>query len=98
MVYGAVNQAARIILKATADSWIQLRDSDRNLLPPRILKPGDIYRVPDRAGLIMHTGNAGGIEVTVDGKVVPPLGASGMVKRSVLMDPARLAAGTAVQE
>jgi cytoskeleton protein RodZ len=92
-VYGVTNGPARIVIRATADSWIQIRDADGS--QARILRPGEIYRVPDRPGVTMRTGNAGGIEVTVDGEPAPALGQPGQT-RNVALDPDRLLAGTAV--
>jgi cytoskeleton protein RodZ len=94
-VYGVTNGPARIVIRATADSWIQIRDRDGS--QARILKPGEIYRVPDRPGLTMRTGNAGGIEILVDGKPSPALGQTGQT-RNVVLDPDRLLAGTAITQ
>jgi cytoskeleton protein RodZ len=41
------------------------------------------------------TGNAGALEITVDGQVVPAIGPLGAVKRNVALDTERLKAGTA---
>jgi cytoskeletal protein RodZ len=91
--YGGVDGAARIVLRATADSWIQVRDpAARAVLFTGLLKAGESYRVPDRPGLSVRTGNAGGLEVTVDGKPAPPLGPVGAVRNTVL-DPQSLTAG-----
>lgn len=95
--YGAIDGAARIVLLATVDSWIQIRDANRSLLFTGLLKPGEKYRVPDRPGLFMRAGNAGGLDVTVDGKPVQPLGPAGAV-RNVALDPDALAAKSAVRD
>ncbi|HEV2098185.1 MAG TPA: DUF4115 domain-containing protein [Stellaceae bacterium] len=82
-------------MSATVDSWIQVHDADRSLLFTGLLKPGEQYRVPDRPGLSMRVGNAGGLDVTVDGKPVPPLGPAGAV-RNVALDPAALASESTI--
>jgi cytoskeleton protein RodZ len=92
-VYGVTNGPARIVIRASADSWIQIRDRDGS--QARILKPGEIYRVPDRPGLTMRVGNAGGVEILVDGKPAPSLGQPGQT-RNVALDPDRLLAGSAI--
>ncbi len=85
---------SRITVRAKANSWIQVRDVAANrLLFTRLLRQGDSYKVPDRADLRLMTGNAGALEIIVDGKVVPPLGAVGEVRRDVALDPDKLKAG-----
>jgi cytoskeleton protein RodZ len=96
-VYGITNGPVRIVIKATADSWIQVRDTSQTVVAMRILKPGESYRVPDRPGLTLATGNAGALDVMVDGRPVAPLGPVGK-RRSVALDPERLMAGTATAE
>lgn len=82
---------ARVVLKAlTDDCWIQVRESDGQLVISRLLRRGDMYRVPDRPGLTLTVGNAGALEVTVDGQVVRALGTSKQVRRDVSLDPAKL--------
>ena len=61
----------------------------------RVLRVGDTYRVPDRSGLSLVTGNAGGLEFIVDDEAVPALGPIGSVRRNVSLDPALLKAGQA---
>ena len=96
-VYGAVDGISRILVRATIDSWIQVRDDvSKQLLLTRLLRPGDSYRVPDRPGLKLLTGDAGALEILVDGQVVPSIGPRGAVRRSVALDSDRLRQGTAV--
>ena len=87
---------SRITLRATGDSWVQVRAADDTLLMTRIMRAGDTYRVPNQTGLKLMTGNAGELEILVDGNVVPAIGPSGSVKRNVMLDPMRLKAGAAV--
>jgi cytoskeleton protein RodZ len=96
-VYGAVEGPARILLHATADSWIQIRGADRTVLFSGLLKPGDTYRVPDQPGLSMRAGNAGGLDIVVDGKPAPSLGSMGSV-RNVALDPQSLEAEGGVHD
>jgi len=96
-VFGPTTGPVRIVLKAISDSWIQVREPNQSVLSMRTLKAGDTYRVPDRAGLTLRTGNAGGLEVTVDGRAVAAVGPSGK-SRTVVLDPDRLVAGSAASE
>ncbi|PPR25121.1 MAG: hypothetical protein CFH38_00717 [Alphaproteobacteria bacterium MarineAlpha10_Bin1] len=93
-IYGVENTDFRISITATADSWVQIQGPNNELLLTRILRTGDVYQVPDRTGLIMVTGNAGALELRVDGTVVEALGPVGVVRRNVPLDPEALVAGT----
>jgi cytoskeleton protein RodZ len=88
--YGAPEGQARVVLHATADSWVQVRDKGSNLLFTRVLKPGEHYNVPNQPGLTLIAGNAGGIDITVDGMEAPRLGELGRVARNVSLDPDHL--------
>ncbi len=89
-VYGLENSGSRITLRAIQDSWIQVRSGPNDLLLTRVLQAGDTYRVPDRLGITMQTGNAGGLEVLVDGRNLGPMGPVGAVRRNVPLEVSRL--------
>lgn len=93
--------SARIVLRAKTDSWVEVRDTESNsLLIGRLLRSGEAFAVPDRPGLRLITGNAGGLLVFVDGEAVPSLGKEGAVRRGVGLDPdalRRLAASGATE-
>ncbi len=91
--YGAANRDARIVLTALAESWVQIRDAQENVVLTRMLQPGDTFRVPNRDDLTLLTGNAGGLEITVDGAAIPPLGPSGAVRRDIALTPVHLIGG-----
>ncbi len=88
--YGAPADEARIVLSATDDTWVQVKDDSGNAVFTRMLKAGDLYAVPDRKGLTLTAGNAGGLEITVDGTQLPPLGKPGHVVRDMRLDPTLL--------
>ncbi len=94
-VYGAVDAPSRIVIHARKESWIQIRDGEK-IVAGRILHPGDSFRVPDRTGLVMDTGNGAGLDIEVDGVAAPSLGAA--VRHNVMLEPGRLAAGTAIMD
>ncbi len=90
---------SRVLVRAKSNSWIQVRDDFSNeIMVTRLLKAGEEYYVPDKFGLRLLTGNAGALEILVDGKPVPPIGLEGAVRRGVQLDPALLKAGDAVSE
>ncbi len=96
-VYGSASGTSRVEVRAKTDSWIQVRDSEsQRLLLTRLLRAGDSYLVPDRGGLTLLTGNAGALEIYVDGEPVAPIGPIGAVRRNVSLEAKRLQEGTAV--
>lgn len=84
-VYGTLNTNAKLILKATQESWLQVRDGSE-IVFTRVLKPGDTFRVPDKPNVKIRTGNAGGLVVMADGGESSPLGSVGQVLRDVSID------------
>ena len=95
-VLGAENGNSRIVVRAVFDSYVLIRDADDKLLLTKVLRRGDSYRVPDQSGLTMLTGNAGGLQIEVDGQQAPAVGAVGAIVRNISLDPQRLQSGTAV--
>ena len=91
-VYGQENGPSRVQIRALQESWVQVRDGNGNLLITRVLRVGDVYRAPDEPGLTMVTGNAGGLEISVDGNKVAALGETGQVMRGVSLDADKLKA------
>ncbi len=90
--FGVAPNEARVVLKARADSWIQVQDGAGKLLLTRILNAGESYYAPDRPGLILTTGNLGGLEIVVDGASLGTIGDRGEVRRNLPLDAARLLA------
>ncbi|MDA1324492.1 MAG: DUF4115 domain-containing protein [Proteobacteria bacterium] len=81
---------SRVVLRATAISWVELRDANGKRVFSRLLKKGETYNVPGRNGITLATGNAGAVDVLVDGQTIGPLGPVGAVRRDVLLEPAAL--------
>ena len=86
-VYGDVNTDSRVLLRATEDCWIQIKDQGGSDVFTRLLKAGEVYRVPNRDDLLLRMGNAGGLQVIVDGTTMPLLGGPGEVMRNVSLAP-----------
>ena len=84
---------SRVTLRARLDSWVQVSGKDGELLLTRILQAGDTYAVPNRPDLTLLTGNAGALEISVDGRVLPPIGPIGAVRRNVSLNPEDLLGG-----
>lgn len=73
-----------------------MRAPDQSIVFSRVLKSGEVYKVPSRTGLFLRTGNAGVLEIAVDGKPAPSIGGIGAMRRNVVLDPEALIGGTAV--
>jgi len=83
----APSDHSRILLRANADAWVQVRDKTGPVLLNRILHAGDTWEVPAKPNLLLTTGNAGGTDLVVDGISTPSLGGSGVVRRDLPLDP-----------
>jgi cytoskeleton protein RodZ len=82
----------RVVVTALAESWVQVRDAAGSIVFMKIMKPGESYHAPNRRGLLLTTGNAGSIEIKVDGRAVASLGQVGRVRRDLPIDPEALLA------
>jgi cytoskeleton protein RodZ len=84
---------SRIVLSATADAWMEVRDRSGQILLNRVLHPGESWPVPAQPNLLLTLGNAGGTDILVDGVAVPSMGVSGAVRHDIPLDPDLLKAG-----
>ncbi len=80
-------EASRVVLRFKADSYIQVREKQGPVLLSRVMRAGDTWPVPKEPNLVMTTGNAGGVEIVVDGITAAPLGGSGAVRRDLSLEP-----------
>jgi cytoskeleton protein RodZ len=90
----AAVEQGRVMLHITGDTWVQVKERGGQALFSRVMKTGETFPVPARANLVLSTGNAGRIEILVDGTVVPPIGSAGSVRKDVALDPDQLKAGS----
>jgi cytoskeleton protein RodZ len=93
--YGVTNGESRVVLVARQEAWVQVSGANQEVWT-RVLRPGDRYLVPNDPSLTLSTGNAGGLDILVDGKKVPSLGPVGVVRRGISLDPKRLLGGAAL--
>ena len=89
------NPGARIRLVAHMDSWVQINDKTGKSLYASILRSGQAIEVPNQPGLLLTTGNIGGIEILLDGQPLPTMGSIGLVKRDLPLDPVGLKSAAA---
>lgn len=80
-----------VVMKAVEDVWLEIRDGEGKPVFSRVLKTGEEYWVPaDENSYAMTTGNAGGLQMVVEGVVMSPMGKTGEVRRNVALNPAAL--------
>jgi cytoskeleton protein RodZ len=87
----------KIVVRARLESWVQITNAEKQVIFSRVLRAGETYTVPDEEGLMFTTGNAGGVELLVDGTKLKSLGTVGLVKRDIPLDARKLIDGTAFQ-
>jgi cytoskeleton protein RodZ len=83
-------EGTRIVIRAKADAWLQVRERQGPVLLNRVLHAGETWPVPAQktpGQLVLTTGNAGGTELLVDGQLAPPVGPDGAVRRDLGLDP-----------
>lgn len=91
----AETTTGKIVVRARLESWIQVTNANKEVLFSRVLRAGETYTVPDEEGLMFTTGNAGGVEILLDGKKLKSLGTVGLVRRGIPLDPKKLKDGSA---
>ena len=75
IAFGADMMESDLALKAIAESWVEIRSAlDRKVLLTRTLQTGDVFYAPRGTDVLVTSGNAGGVEVFLDGKSLGVLG------------------------
>jgi cytoskeleton protein RodZ len=86
-----VNAGSRIVLTALESTYVRIKDprqpEGKGIFVDRVLKAGESISAPDRSGLLMQTGNAGGLHVAVDGRSAGVMGKRGEVVTRIPVDP-----------
>jgi cytoskeletal protein RodZ len=70
-----------VALKITGETWVEVRDAKGRTVYSGLLAKGDAKRFSDTAPLRLTLGNAGGVELTVNGTRLGTAGKAGEVKR-----------------
>ena len=78
-VFGAKNEASRLVLKAKAPVWVRVEDAQGNVVMTQMLMKGDTYQVPDREGLVVIARDGGLLSYVIDGKEKGILGTPGEI-------------------
>jgi hypothetical protein len=78
--------AGHVEIRAIDNAWVQVVDDTGAAIFTGVLHPGDKFPVPAGKAYTLTTGNAGGIELAVDGVAGQPLGEIGRILRGIPLD------------
>ena len=76
-----------ISLRALESTWIQLRDSEGNIILSKLMYIDEVYNYQVDDKFFVTTGNAGNILVTIGNKIMGKLGEKGEVLDSINISP-----------
>ncbi|MBI3301216.1 MAG: DUF4115 domain-containing protein [Deltaproteobacteria bacterium] len=76
----------QLSIQATEEAWIRVT-IDGAHTKDVLLQPGERVEWSAQKGFLLIVGNAGGVQLTLDGEQLPPLGASGRVVRNLQLPP-----------
>jgi cytoskeleton protein RodZ len=83
VAYGADALEAPLAIKAISESWVQIQPLDRRLeIFTRTLRQGDVFYIAEGQDVLFTTGNAGGIEIFLDGESLGVMGEPAQVLRN----------------
>ncbi|MBQ9540697.1 MAG: DUF4115 domain-containing protein [Alphaproteobacteria bacterium] len=86
--FGKENMAkSHVIIQAVEDSYVGVEDSRGKVIFGRSLVAGDVFYVPAGNGYKAKFGNAGGVDIWVDGELAPKVGANKTSKKDVSLNP-----------
>ncbi|MDR1696646.1 MAG: helix-turn-helix domain-containing protein [Rickettsiales bacterium] len=85
-MYGTANRGtATVVLQANAKTWLKISDSNGETLFSKFLARGDVYFAPKNANATI--GNAGGLDIYVNGRMIAPLGENDVKLEGVALNP-----------
>ncbi|HVO10883.1 MAG TPA: RodZ domain-containing protein [Vicinamibacteria bacterium] len=81
----------RLVLSITAEEecWVEVR-ADGTTVLNRVLAGGESQTLEARGRIVLSVGNAGALQVRLNGRPALPLGHSGEVKRNIVITPESL--------
>ena len=89
--FGKENMAkANVVIQAIEDSYVGVENAKGVAVFGKTLIAGDVYYVPAGNGYKAKFGNAGGVDIWVDGVLAPKVGANKTSKKDVSLNPESL--------
>lgn len=86
-VFGQQNHGVRVVLHARALTHVLVDGPGGKIYINRLLHPGDVYRVPNVAGLALTTPDGGAVALELDGREIGAAGTSGHIVEALSLDP-----------
>ena len=80
VVEAPVRKTMRIEVEASEPAWVSMTDADGNALLMGLIHPGESRSFEVDRAAKLRTGNAGGLIVKLDGKLLGPLGPAGQIR------------------
>lgn len=89
--FGKENMAkAKVIIQAIEDSYVGIENAKGVAIFGKTLVAGDVFYVPNTTGLKAKFGNAGAVDIWVNGELAPKVGANKTSKKDVSLNPESL--------
>jgi len=92
------NVSGQVAVRAREDAWVRIEGPDSKPVIDTVLRAGEVYQAPAGAEFTMMTGNAGALDILIDGKSMGALGPRGEIRRHVALDPSVLGRIPAVRQ
>ena len=83
---GVKNTNTSIKLMCIEETWVQIKEAQGNIIFVKTMLPGETFDVPQKEGLLLFIGNAGGVNAIIGNNPPKPLGEKGEVKHHILLD------------
>jgi cytoskeletal protein RodZ len=79
-------QAPTLVITANKESWLLITDAKGSTVYDHVLKPEESYTLPNQQGLKLTTGNAAGLNLTLNGTPVEVFEKNAHVVRNMPID------------
>jgi cytoskeleton protein RodZ len=89
-VYGSPDEKVRLVLKANRNIWLLIEDGKGNRVATQLMNKGDVFRVPNKPGLVATVQDGGAITYIIDGVEKGVLGQPGAVLAAESLDVKKL--------
>lgn len=89
-LYGSENKNSRLLIQAKSRVWVRIEDNSGNVVLNQTLLSGDIFKVPNRSGLVLIARDGGALTYKLDGKQKGAIGTVGEILVGHPLDPEKI--------